>query len=213
MSYNYVLLIERISLLPIIYTNIVAAIIFWAAYLIWLIPEMVGGSRQNAKTLRKEASVQDRGSQATLLALLWVGIGLNFLFAGLLQGAAITWHRTAIFIIGVVLILSGVALRWYAIQVLGHYFTRDVAVSSDQQVIQSGPYRFIRHPAYSGTLLTMLGIGLATTNWASLIAIIICTLVGHLYRISVEEKALSRTIGQPYVEYMQHTRRLIPFVL
>jgi len=110
------------------------------------------------------------------------------------------------------LILLGLALRWYAIWKLGRYFTRDVAVSSDQPVVQSGPYRFIRHPAYSGTLLTMVGIGLAMTNWASLIAIIVCTLIGHLYRVSVEEQALSKTIGQPYIEYMRHTKRFIPFV-
>lgn len=147
-----------------------------------------------------------------LIGLLWVGIALNFLFGGLFPAAAITWHRTALFLLGVSLILLGVALRWYAIWTLGSYFTRDVAVSAEQKVVQNGPYRYIRHPAYSGTFLTMLGVGLAMTNWASLVTLLMCVLLGHMYRVSVEEKALVQTIGQPYVEYMHHTSRFIPLV-
>ncbi|MCL4394660.1 MAG: isoprenylcysteine carboxylmethyltransferase family protein, partial [Chloroflexi bacterium] len=114
--------------------------------------------------------------------------------------------------IGEALMLVGVALRWYAIRVLGQYFTRDVAVRPDQPVVQSGPYRYIRHPAYRGTLLTMLGLGLTVTNWTSLVAIMVCTLLGYAYRVSVEEQALREKIGQPYVDYMRRTRRFIPFV-
>src|SRR6185312_14202293 len=101
---------------------------------------------------------------------------------------------------------------WYAIWTLGGYFTRDVAVSANQKVVQIGPYRFIRHPAYSGTFLTMVGVGLALTNWASLIVLLVCVFAGHLYRVRVEEQALVQTIGQPYLEYMHHTRRFIPLV-
>ncbi len=199
-------------MLPLIYTNAGAAGIFLAACLIWNVPEMIGARKQTAKASRKEASVQDRGSMGILVGLQWVGLALNFLLAGLFPAAAIPWHRTALFSIGVILILLGVALRWYAIWTLGRYFTRDVAVSADQKVVQTGPYRSIRHPAYSGTFLTMLGVGLAMTNWASLGTLLICVLIGHMYRLSVEEKALIQTIGQPYVEYMHRTRLFIPLV-
>ena len=70
----------------------------------------------------------------------------------------------------------------------------------------------IRHPAYSGTFLTMLGVGLAMTNWASLVALLLCVFLGHIYRVSIEEQALIRTIGQPYIEYMRRTKRFIPWV-
>ncbi len=199
-------------MLPLIYTNAAAAGIFLAACLIWNVPEMIGMIKQTAKVSRKEASVQDRGSMGILIGLQWVGLALNFLLAWLFQEAAIFWQRTALFATGVTLILLGVALRWYAIWTLRDYFTRDVAVSSDQKVVQNGPYRYIRHPAYSGTFLTMLGVGLAMTNWASLVALLIFVLIGHMYRVSVEEKALSRTIGQPYVEYMHRTKRFIPLL-
>jgi hypothetical protein len=64
---------------------------------------------------------------------------------------------------------------------------------------------------YSGTLLTTLGIGLTQTNWFSLIAIVDCTLIGHLCRVRVEEAALRKTLGQPYADYMRRTKRFIPF--
>ena len=113
---------------------------------------------------------------------------------------------------GVILILLGVALRWYAIRALGRYFTRDVAVSADQLVVQDGPYRWIRHPAYSGTFVTMLGVGLALTNWVGLVTLLACVLTGYLYRVRVEEHALIQSIGQPYAEYMARTKRFIPHV-
>jgi protein-S-isoprenylcysteine O-methyltransferase Ste14 len=190
----------------------VAAGIFLAACLVWNVPEMIGAFKQTAKVSRKESSVQDRGSMGILIGLQWTGLALNFLFAWLLPAAEIPWQRITLFLLGVILVLLGVALRWYAIWTLGRYFTRDVAVSADQKVMQKGPYRCIRHPAYSGTFLTMVGVGLAMTNWASLAILLICVLAGHLYRVRVEEKALSQTIGQPYLEYMHHTKRFIPFV-
>src|SRR3989440_4169542 len=100
---------------------------------------MIGAFKQTAKASRKEASIQDRGSMGILIGLQWVGLALNFLLGGLLPAAAIPWHRTTLFLLGVTLILLGVALRWYAIWTLGGYFTRDVAVSSDQKVVQNGP--------------------------------------------------------------------------
>jgi protein-S-isoprenylcysteine O-methyltransferase Ste14 len=198
-------------MLPLIYTNAIASSIFAVACFIWWVPEMIGTFKQRAKS-RKEASVQDRGSLGILIGLQWLGLALSFWFASLFRAAAIQGPRTTLFVLGVIIILLGVALRWYAIWTLGRYFTRDVAVSADQQIVQNGPYHFIRHPAYSGTLLTMLGIGLAMTNWASLLTLLACVFLGHLYRIHVEEQAIVRAVGQPYVDYMHRTKRIIPLV-
>lgn len=97
-------------------------------------------------------------------------------------------------------------------RILGRFFTRDVAAQAGQEVVQEGPYHLIRHPAYTGTLITLLGVGLALTNWASLIATLVVPLAGYLYRISVEERLLQEALGEPYRVYMQKTRRLIPFI-
>lgn len=199
-------------MLPLIDTNPAALGVFIIACLIWLAPEMTGMHRQMAKAVGKAGWRQDRGSLVVLLALQWAGLALNFLFAWVFPGAAITWQRLALFLLGVILIVLGVALRWVAIRALGGYFTRDVVVSADQPVVQHGPYRLIRHPAYTGTFLTMLGVGLAMTNWASLASLLLCVFFGHLYRVKIEEKALIRTLGRPYIEYMRRTKRFIPLV-
>ena len=147
---------------------------------------------------------------AVLLALQSVGLVLNFSLAAAFPAAAITWQPAAVFAGGIALMLLGVALRWYSIWTLGRYFTPEVAVSADQPVVQRGPYRLVRHPAYSGTLLTMLGLGLATGSWAGLLVLMVCVCAGYLYRVPVEEAALVRTLGQPYLDYMRRTRRFIP---
>jgi protein-S-isoprenylcysteine O-methyltransferase Ste14 len=170
---------------------------------------MINSRRRRAASPTRRR--KDQGSLFVLVTLLVVGIFLAFSWSEL-PGATITWHRPVVFAVGVALMLVGVALRWWAVRSLGRFFTTDVAVVPQQQVIQRGPYRFIRHPSYSGTLLTMLGLGLAMTSWASLVANMFCTLAGLAYRVRVEEQALSAELGRPYVEYMRRTRRFIPFM-
>jgi protein-S-isoprenylcysteine O-methyltransferase Ste14 len=57
--------------------------------------------------------------------------------------------------------LAGIALRQWSIRVLGRFFSTTVQVTSDQRIVTNGPYSVVRHPAYSGALLTLLGLGLS----------------------------------------------------
>ena len=186
------------------------AIVFWIVFYLWLILELIGWVKQ-----RSHASATRRhcGSQAVLISSLWVGIFLAISCAWALPAATITPFRVLVFAVGILLMLAGLALRWYAIRTLGASFTRDLAVRAEQRVVDTGLYHAIRHPAYSGTLLTCLGIGLATTNGASLIAIMACAVAGHLYRVYLEEGLLCEQLGEPYMEYMRRPRRFIPFVV
>jgi protein-S-isoprenylcysteine O-methyltransferase Ste14 len=84
--------------------------------------------------------------------------------------------------------------------------------SADQPVISTGPYRVLRHPSYAGVLLTLAGIGLALGNWLSLAALVVFPAIGFVYRIRVEEAALSSTLGASYATYASTRRRIIPFV-
>jgi len=108
--------------------------------------------------------------------------------------------------------LVGIALRWYSAAVLGKYFTFDVAIQSGQVLVEMGPYRYIRHPSYSGALLTLLGFGLALGNWAGLAAALSCMGFAYTYRIPIEEAALASALGEAYKQYMKRTRRLVPFL-
>jgi protein-S-isoprenylcysteine O-methyltransferase Ste14 len=155
----------------------------------------------------------DRGSYGLIVVLLFVGLTLDFTLSARLPQAAILWRRNLVFFSGIGLMLAGVAYRWWAIATLGKFFTFDVAIQSSQKVIDSGPYRYIRHPSYTGALITQVGIGLALGNWAGLLALMVCMAIAYSYRITVEERALLTALGAPYKQYMLRTRRIIPFLL
>jgi len=118
----------------------------------------------------------------------------------------------AAFAVGFVIVLAGLVLRGWSIKTLGAYFTGSVAVSSDQPVITAGPYRVLRHPSYTGLLLIMTGVGLASANWVGAAGMAVLTLAGLLWRIQAEERALLVTLGAPYRAYAAHHKRLVPLV-
>lgn len=180
--------------------------------LTWRVMETVIDIKTH-KRLRAGAQRQDKGSHIVLLCLIVFGILLGVLLALELPATAITTIPDILFWLAMLLLYAGIALRLYAIIVLGTFFTTSVAVAPTQTVIETGPYRLIRHPSYSGLLMILLGLGLSFMNWLTLLVIIACALIGLGYRIRVEEHALQAQLGQPYQEYMQHTRRLIPFIL
>lgn len=113
---------------------------------------------------------------------------------------------------GFVLMLAGISIRWVAIHTLGRYFTRTVTVLDDHRIIRSGLYRHLRHPSYAGCLLGDLGLGMAYSNWLSIVIILVPNLAALLYRISIEEDALRENFGDEYFEYAGSTKRLIPRV-
>lgn len=197
-------------MLPLVSQSWFYAIVLYVALAVCYLPEWIGTFRQNSD---RGAVKRDRGSYALLMVTYTVAIVAAFFIVNLRPPiATVGWNQQAVFWLGIVLMLAGAAFRWYAIRVLGKYFTRDVATRADQQVVARGPYKWIRHPSYSGALLTLLGFGLATTNWLALIVVMACGIAGYAYRVHVEEQALCQDLGAGYRSYMQRTHRFIPFV-
>jgi protein-S-isoprenylcysteine O-methyltransferase Ste14 len=118
----------------------------------------------------------------------------------------------AAFAAGMVVLLAGLVLRGWSFKTLGQYFTHTVMVSSDQPVVARGPYRVLRHPSYTGVLLAITGIGLASANWADLAGLILVTVTALLVRIHAEESALMATLGDRYRVYAAQHKRLVPLV-
>jgi protein-S-isoprenylcysteine O-methyltransferase len=114
--------------------------------------------------------------------------------------------------VGVVLFVAGLILRWWAIITLGRFFTVDVTIEKDHDLVERGPFRIVRHPSYSGVLLAFVGLALSMGNWAALLVILIPIGAAFIRRMNVEEDALSRALGPRYAEYMKRTKRLVPFV-
>jgi protein-S-isoprenylcysteine O-methyltransferase Ste14 len=115
-------------------------------------------------------------------------------------------------IAGLVIVLLGLAVRVWAIVALGGSFRTTVEVDKDQAVVERGPYRLVRHPAYTGIMLIVAGLGLASGTWLGLAVCLVLPAVALLRRIQVEEAELTRVLGDPYRAYQQHTKRLIPGV-
>jgi protein-S-isoprenylcysteine O-methyltransferase Ste14 len=112
--------------------------------------------------------------------------------------------------VGVVVIWVGLALRVWAVLTLGRSFSTFIQVDADQAVVTRGPYRWVRHPSYSGLLLIALGFGLGVGNWLSLAICAVIPVLGLLPRIAVEEAELVRVLGDQYRSYQKTTRRLVP---
>ena len=144
---------------------------------------------------------------ATIIVSLWLGIQMVWLF----PNAAVRYPR-GFYLFGFLLFLGGLILRWYSIGYLGRYFTVDVSISAEHKLIDSGPYRYIRHPTYTGALLAFLGLGFCFGNWLSILFMTVPIIAAFLWRIRIEERALADALGRDYRAYTQRTKRLIPFV-
>jgi protein-S-isoprenylcysteine O-methyltransferase len=115
-------------------------------------------------------------------------------------------------VVAVLLFVLGLALRWWAIVTLGRFFTVDVTIEKDHELVERGPFRWLRHPSYTGVLLAFLGFALSLQNWAALLVVLLPITAAFIHRINVEEEALTRVLGAQYREYIGRTKRLVPFV-
>lgn len=184
-------------------------IAFWLVLYGWVFSEIwLAWKRRPPATI----PAQDRGSRWVLITSVWLSVALAIGLASAAHSFAFSAGRPLFVAAGIVVMIAGIGLRWYAIQVLGRSFTVDVATRPGQRVVERGPYRLVRHPSYSGSLLTILGVLLACANPLAFLALI-PALLAYAYRIHVEEEVLQHDLGQPYRDYMRRTQRLIPFVI
>ena len=117
--------------------------------------------------------------------------------------------------IGLALYLVGLGFVEWARRTLGKYWglstSRQVKLLDDHQLVQTGPYAFVRHPMYSGWWAAMLGLTLLYPVWAVFL-MFLSTLIAFFGRARQEEAALADRFGDEWVEYKRHTKMIIPFV-
>jgi protein-S-isoprenylcysteine O-methyltransferase len=160
---------------------------------------------------RTQAISRDRRSLILLWTIIIVSLWLGIQMVWLFPNATVRYLRE-FYLAGFLLFLGGLILRWYSIGYLGRYFTVDVSISAEHKLIDSGPYRYIRHPTYTGALLAFLGLGFCFGNWLSILFMTVPIIAAFLWRIRIEEDALNDALGEEYRAYTQRTKRLIPFV-
>jgi protein-S-isoprenylcysteine O-methyltransferase Ste14 len=152
----------------------------------------------------KGGRARDRGTRA----LVAVSIGAPIGIAAASNAPQLGIPTAA----GLVVMWLGLATRLWAVVSLGRSFRTTVEVDPDQAVITTGPYRWIRHPSYTGLLLLVAGFGLTADTWLSIAVCFLAPLPAVLRRIHVEEAELEHVLGDAYRTYRSHTRRLVPGV-
>ncbi len=175
---------------------------------VWMISEI-------ALARLKRSTAGDNTVDKSSLRILWRTIGLSLILGIALSGLPVgrvmaDQYPNAIAISGHVLILIGLAVRWIAIVSLRKYFTVDVSIAADHQLVESGIYKYVRHPAYTGSLISFLGLGLTFSNWLSTVAIFFPIMTAFIYRTKIEEQALVTFFGDRYVQYCARTKRFVP---
>ena len=121
-------------------------------------------------------------------------------------------HSLPVYGTGLALCLAGAALAIWSRWLLGSNWSSVVALKQDHELIEAGPYRYVRHPIYSGLLLLFLGNALMVGDWRGLLAVAIVA-ASFWRKLRVEEAWLTQRFGASYLEYMGRTRALVPGLL
>jgi len=170
--------------------------------------EVLMNLRQRSKS--KLTTSSDKCSLWLLYSLITVGYALSFSMGATKIGRIYYWNT--FFTIGMALIVIGLIIRIHSILTLKQYFTYSVAKVEKHKIIETGLYKFIRHPGYLGQLIIFIGISTSISNWLSILVMMIPVTLGYLYRIKVEERFMLEQLGEDYLNYQERTKRLIPMI-
>ncbi len=164
--------------------------------------------RQRRKN--KATTTNDKGSLWLLYGLITLGYALSFSIEATKIGRV--YHWDTFFAIGMAWVVIGFTIRISSILTLNHYFTYSVAKVENHKIIETGLYKFIRHPGYLGQLIIFMGISISISNGLSILLMMTPVTLGYLYRIRVEEKFMTDQLGEDYQHYQDRTKRIIPMI-
>lgn len=180
--------------------------VFAVTFFIWISIELlliVRGRRYSPET--------GDSSSILLLLLMIEAMLIAYVFSGIEIGY-LPGGSDVHFSIGTAIMWAGMFLRFWAVYTLGGFFSTVITVQRNHRIITAGPYKYVRHPSYTGALLILSGIGVAFGNSIGFLLGMVLVMIGYCYRINVEEKILIASFGSEYSEYAKTKKRLIPFV-
>ena len=173
---------------------------------VWLVSEIALARMKHSQPVDAQL---DKSSMRTLWITILVSVNLGVLIG--LQRIGHFEPGSRIFpVAGVTLIICGLVVRWFAILSLKHQFTVDVSIRKNHRMIKEGIYRYVRHPAYAGSLFSFFGLGLCFSNYLSMLIISVPICLAFLHRVRIEEEVLIDAFGSEYLDYRASTKRFIP---
>ena len=171
---------------------------------VWLVSWMLAAFVRD-KSVAKQVSGETGHRVVTIVgALLLFGVphGLAPDFSWPVPTGA-AWGLDAV-------IVLGFAITWWARVTLGRLWSGDVARTKNHHVVDRGPYRFVRHPIYTGIILAAIATALIRGGVRSLAGAAGITL-GLYLKARLEERFLGQALGEPYTAYARRTPMLVPF--
>jgi protein-S-isoprenylcysteine O-methyltransferase Ste14 len=194
---------------PLTFAPAFRLVVCYALLATFLVLERVFRRGSAAKAL--DSTPFDRGTTGAIglaflacLALVLIAPLLSRLGVGTFNGHTLPWA-------GIVGMVLGIGLRFWANETLGGAYTRTLRTVPGQSVISGGPYRVLRHPGYAGVLLMWLGAALALGNWIALVAMALVLGWAYGRRMNAEEEMLLASLGEEYRAYRRRTWRIVPF--
>ncbi len=182
--------------------------VFIIIYSIWFISEVL--VNRLLRSGQDDKKHQDKGS----IRIIWITI-LVANTSGIVIASFLSRPISNLILLpyfGLFLMIAGMIFRFISIWSLGKMFTVDVTIRDKHMIKKDGLYKLIRHPSYSGALVTFVGFGISLNNWISLIIICVPVAMAFLHRIKIEERLLIDQFGLDYINYMKKTYRLIPWI-
>jgi protein-S-isoprenylcysteine O-methyltransferase Ste14 len=160
---------------------------------------------------RKRATVPGKVEE-NLTLRLFVLIGTVMTFGSLieyvLRGGGFSWVALGG---GVASAIVSFKLRWSAIAALGKFWSLHVEIRENHEFVESGPFRFVRHPTYFSMILELLAFGLIFSAWWMLLVIPVLFIPALIMRLRLEEPALVAKFGDTYSDYQRRVPMLIPY--
>lgn len=184
-----------------IYAGLIPALwIAWCVY--WFI------AARNVKSTTREESLASRAGH-----IIPLGIAAYLLWArwlpGRFLGGTIFPRSAALFFCGAAIVAAGLAFSIWARRYLGRNWSGTVTLKQDHELVRSGPYRYVRHPIYTGLLVAFVGSALARDEWRGVPAVVIAYLA--LWRkMLLEERWMIEAFGDAYRRYREEVPALIP---
>jgi protein-S-isoprenylcysteine O-methyltransferase Ste14 len=193
---------------PLVFAHGAASDAFYAVLALWVLFEGGMNLRQRWRA---------RGGRWTDPTAFFLVLCIGAALAGSLrEGRAdpLPWPGGRVWpvVAGLVLAVLGIALRAWSIAALGRFFQYQIQIQSGHQVVTSGPYRYVRHPSYTGIGLVIVGIALATGDVVSLLIAVVLPALGLVARIRAEERQLTKALGEEYERFAAGRKRLLPGV-
>ncbi len=169
--------------------------------LIYMITQNVVGARSGARSMRS-------GDNPLRITLINLATTLQVLGLIIAQDNPMKSFQ-AVRLVGALVIVAGLYLSMLALNHLGSNWVGGIGLQQGHKLVTTGPYRYVRHPLYSGMLVSALGIGLVTLS-PSLFLSGLCIAGAHMCRISGEEQLLRSKFKKRYDSYAITTGMVIP---